>query len=196
MKNRIRIFRQRHGLTLRQLADEVGTTPQTVSRLETGNMTLSTEWLERFAGALRVHPVDLLEGPGSRNIQMLGSVSEDGAVRAMRHDSLTIDVPAENPVSVKLERAYGSYRVGEIVIGDRLPAGQEARGAGRDCIVMTCDEQLRLTRLLPFRANGSAPGEQNTILVPLEPLSRADAAPDFNAPILWAAPVIMRVLYV
>jgi len=60
MKNRIRNYRQRRGMTLKELADTVATTPQSVSRLETGNMTLSTEWLERFAEALQVHPVELL----------------------------------------------------------------------------------------------------------------------------------------
>jgi len=57
---RIRIIRKQQQMTLKQLADAVGTTPQTAQRLETGNMTVSMEWLEKIARALGVTTADLL----------------------------------------------------------------------------------------------------------------------------------------
>ena len=46
MQTRIREFRKLRGMTLKELADKIKTTPQTVQRLETANMTVSMEWLE------------------------------------------------------------------------------------------------------------------------------------------------------
>ena len=40
MQTRIRELRKRRGMTLQQVADIVRTTPQTVQRLETANMTV------------------------------------------------------------------------------------------------------------------------------------------------------------
>lgn len=44
-------------MTLLQLAQRCGTTPQTIQRLETANMTMSLEWLEKLCSALDVHPM-------------------------------------------------------------------------------------------------------------------------------------------
>lgn len=60
MKTYIREFRKSRGMTLKQLADKINTTPQTVQRLETDNMTVSMAWLEKIAIALQVEPYKLL----------------------------------------------------------------------------------------------------------------------------------------
>lgn len=60
---RIRIIRKTTGLTLEQLARLCDTTPQTMQRLEVGNMTLSIDWVETIAKALCVEPVQLFDGP-------------------------------------------------------------------------------------------------------------------------------------
>lgn len=60
MPNRIKEFRKQQGLTLKDLADKLKTTPQTVQRLEAGTMTVSLRWLEAFAGALKVSVRDLI----------------------------------------------------------------------------------------------------------------------------------------
>lgn len=59
-ENRIREQRKRFGLTLKQLGDALGTTPQTVQRLETGNMTVSMTWLLKIARHLEIEVQDLL----------------------------------------------------------------------------------------------------------------------------------------
>jgi transcriptional regulator with XRE-family HTH domain len=193
MKNRIRQYRQRRGMTLKNLADAIGTTPQSVSRLETGNMTLSTDWLVRFASALRVHPTDLLEGSGSRDIELVGQIGGDGQARALREDTLTIDVPAENPVAARLELAHGPYRAGEIVIGNRLEGADMVNAIGHDCLVKTPDGRVLLRRVVAGQA-----GEDADVytLVPLEAnggASRVDIR--YNQRLVWCARLVMRVAY-
>lgn len=53
---RMRDIRKSKGMTLMEIAHECGTTPQTIQRLETANMTLSIEWVERISAALGVEP--------------------------------------------------------------------------------------------------------------------------------------------
>lgn len=56
---RIRQSRKRQGLTMQQVGDRLNTTPQTIQRLETGNMTMSLDWLEAIASTLDI-PVTVL----------------------------------------------------------------------------------------------------------------------------------------
>lgn len=61
-QTRIRELRKQRGMTLKELADMIGTTPQTVQRLETSGMTVSVEWLEKIAWAMQIGIRDLLPG--------------------------------------------------------------------------------------------------------------------------------------
>jgi transcriptional regulator with XRE-family HTH domain len=57
----IRARRKAKGMTLVEMGRAIGTTPQTAQRLETANMTMSIEWLEKIAAALGVDPSDLFD---------------------------------------------------------------------------------------------------------------------------------------
>ena len=59
----IRALRKLRGMTLKDLAEAIGTTPQTVQRLETGNMTVNLDWLFALAQALGVPPSRLIADP-------------------------------------------------------------------------------------------------------------------------------------
>ena len=48
----LRQWREFRNMTLRELAKEVGTTPSTISDLETFKLQLSPKWLRRFAPVL------------------------------------------------------------------------------------------------------------------------------------------------
>lgn len=80
---RIRAVRKGRELTLKQLADAMGTTPQTVQRLEMGTMALTVDWIECFAKALGVEPVVFFTDPSER---LLGNVDaiEDAAKQFSR----------------------------------------------------------------------------------------------------------------
>lgn len=54
--SRLRAARKAAGLTLLDVSRTCGTTPQTIQRLETNNMTLSIDWVERIARAVDIEP--------------------------------------------------------------------------------------------------------------------------------------------
>lgn len=58
--NRIREIREALGLTVDQLASEVGTSGATISRLETGERRLTVDWMQKIAQALKVSPSELI----------------------------------------------------------------------------------------------------------------------------------------
>lgn len=56
---RIRRYRKVKELTLQEVAEHCGTTPQTIQRLETGNMSVTVHWIERVCLALEIPPYAL-----------------------------------------------------------------------------------------------------------------------------------------
>ena len=62
MESRISELRKARGLTLKRLAELVGTSNQQISHLEKGRRRLTLDWMERIAKALECHPADLLIG--------------------------------------------------------------------------------------------------------------------------------------
>ena len=62
-KNRIAKVRNARGMTQQELADQVGAHWITISKLERGIIKLTTEWMEKLAPPLGVHPWELLASP-------------------------------------------------------------------------------------------------------------------------------------
>lgn len=60
---RIREIRKARGYTLKVLADAIGTTPQTIQRLETATMNVSMTWLARIGNEFGLKPYELLPHP-------------------------------------------------------------------------------------------------------------------------------------
>ena len=58
---RVRRARVSSRMKLKDVAILCATTPQTIQRLETGNMTMSVAWLGKLCRALRIEPVDLFD---------------------------------------------------------------------------------------------------------------------------------------
>jgi transcriptional regulator with XRE-family HTH domain len=187
MLTRIRDLRKRRGLTLKELADRIGTTPQTVQRLETANMTVSTDWLERISDALGVRPVDLLEDREDRAIPLLGSVARYGRIVSDRlgTQSFELDLPAASAVAASMSVAIGPYSAGSVVIGDRQYASNMANAVGRDCLVGLEDGSNLLRRLVA----GFDP-ETFTLV----PLNQGDDV-IYDARLVWAAPIVMVITY-
>jgi transcriptional regulator with XRE-family HTH domain len=187
MQTRIRELRKRRSLTLQQLADLIGTTPQTVQRLETANMTVSMDWLSRFADAFGVRASDLIADDQNRNIPMLGHVGRDGTMN-MRganqpSDAVALDVPADDPVAVQLEADVGDYPAGAFLIGNKLSGADIVNAHGHDCIVMLASGLVLLRRLIC--RNGLIS------LVPIEPSGDVR----FDADVVWAARLILQLRY-
>lgn len=186
MKTRIRHFRKMKGMTLRQLAQLVGTTPQTIQRLETSNMTVSTDWLEKIAEALEVRISDLLDDGLIRGIPRLGASVRDGRVApGPQSDLFTLDIPADDPVAVEITNTIGPYIAGSFVVGKRYSEGNLINAVGRNSIVGLKDGALLLRRVIQLPTSGEFS------------LLTFDSGGDFThgAEIDWAAPIIMSVVY-
>ena len=205
MKNYIRSLRQRRGLTLRELADSLQTTPQSISRLETGNMTLSVDWLQRFASALRVHPTELLESPKESHIPLVGSLGGDGNLYKPLDKKFNLTVNANNPIAVEIGHDIGDYRSGDILIADRLPTKDLTSAAGRDCLTQTLAGQVMLGRLIAVahavrqKVGGGDVAQIQPVSYFLYPLNSGITAQNSVLSIenntLWIGPIVMRMSY-
>jgi transcriptional regulator with XRE-family HTH domain len=187
MRTRIRHFRRLRRLTQAELARRVGTTAATVSRLETSDMTVSTDWLEKFAAALGVAATDLLGNPRSAQIPCVGQIGRNGLFDrelAEGDETLTFDTPARNPIALRFRANVGTYCAGDVVIADRLAPEDAARALGRDCIVEVDGVASGFGRFI-----SSVDG--NYLLVPPDPGAQARPLPAPD----WIAPVVMLIRY-
>jgi transcriptional regulator with XRE-family HTH domain len=57
---RLRYWREKRMLTMRELGDKAGVSYSTISRIETGRVVPGIDTLIALARALDVHPMDLL----------------------------------------------------------------------------------------------------------------------------------------
>lgn len=187
METRIRDFRKRRGLTLQQLADQVGTTPQTVQRLETANMTVSTDWLERFAQAFGVHPADLIAGGPQRSMEWLGTLNREGALGAealKAPGEFVLDVPAADSVAVRLEHALGAYQADTILIANRLYGRDLVNAHGADCLAALEGGPILLRRVVA--------GQNGTVT--LVPLTSGQVV-HYDQNVAWLGRIVMAVRY-
>jgi transcriptional regulator with XRE-family HTH domain len=188
MKNRIKQFRKLHGLTLKALGDRIGTTPQTIQRLETANMTVSTDWLEKIAAVFGVEPAALLTEQVGRTAPLLGTLGRNGVLRqaaiAAEGRHVSFDVPAEQPVAVELDEAVGPYPRGCTLIGNRLTGADMVNAIGRDAIVRLRGDTIVLRRVV--RGSGDT-----FTLVPLQ--AGGDICYDVTPE--WIARLVMRMEY-
>lgn len=78
MKNRIREYRKRAGLSMDVLAKRVNTTRATIKKLEdgphNGGMHLTTTWMERLAPHLDCNLSELMGGEEAPRVPILGSI--------------------------------------------------------------------------------------------------------------------------
>ncbi len=188
MKTHIRRLRRLRGWTLQELADRVGTTAQTVQRLETANMTVSTEWLEKFAAAFGVGAAELLDDERTRRVEFLGLLGRD-AILADRADPkadpfVPLDIPAERPVAARLANGVGRYAGGSVVIANKLTGTDIANILGKDALVAPVGGPVMLRRVIAGR-------DGTYTLVPIE----AEGDVRYDQELEWAGRIVMAVQY-
>lgn len=185
MRTRIRHFRKQRGLTQSELAASLGTTAATVSRLETADMTVSTGWLERLAAVLGVEVADLVGGSERAGLVCLAELGRGGAVRALAEGlplSPSLAAPAREPLAFRVAEEMGSYAAGDMLIADRVPAGDALPLLGRDGIVADRHGGRVFGRLV------SVDG-RHCLVVPPEPGAAAHDIAEAD----WVAPVVSLV---
>lgn len=103
---RIREERVKSHLTLKELAKRAHTTPQTISRLETGGMTISIEWLERLASLLEREPWFFLGAPSELHdlqgqIRLIDSARKDMCASVLTYHTQLIEILNDYSTAVK-----------------------------------------------------------------------------------------------
>lgn len=189
LSTRIRELRKARGFTLQQLADQAGTTAQTIQRLETDNMSVSVDWLQRIAPALGVSPAGLLEEANTvRAVQYLGELDARCVVKTVKAQQKTraipFEVPGKAPLAVRVKDRLGPYDSGTLLIADRLDDDARALADGRDCLVETLEGALLFRRIV-------AGPDGQVALVPYAPARAVDR----NLRIAWLAPIVMAIQY-
>jgi len=161
LRNRLRELRKSHGWTLVQVADQLGTTAQTVSRLETNVMTVSTDWLQKFAVLFGVSAADLIADRGDEAIPVIGTVAADGRIAESASGPLPIPVALTDAIAVRIGANIGPYSEGSFVVATKLSGRNVATAKGRICICQSAHGTLWLARLIEGMGD-------NFTLVPLE----------------------------
>jgi len=177
------------GLTQTELAQRLGTTAATISRLETEGIKISVDWLAPLADIFQVQLTDLIDEPSPERIEMLGQISADGKVTApskVDNVGFLLRVPANRPVAAQVVVDVGIYRVGELLIADRLAEDDVNQAFDRDCLVGLRGGKIYLHRLIQGPKNGARFG-----LVSLDPGFETK----FVSQVSWCAPIVMAVRY-
>jgi transcriptional regulator with XRE-family HTH domain len=171
-----------------QLAQHVGTTAATISRLETADMNVSLDWLQRFADAFGVPIASLVdENEKEPGIPYLGKIDRAGRLYAVTNeedDTITIDGMARDPIAIRFRENTGTYLAGDIVIADRMTSDGVSRALGRDCLVAIEGKEGGFGRFI-------SSDHGTFLLVPPEPGGETQSLPLPG----WVAPVVMLIRY-
>ena len=137
LRTRLRELRNARGWTLTDVGKMLGTTPQTISRLETNVMTVSTDWLQKFADLFGVPVVELLSEGESQGIEVIGVVRPDGLVSPQTLPPLPIQGGVAHGIAVRLETDMGPFRAGSHVIAEKTEGRNVTTALGEACLCQT-----------------------------------------------------------
>lgn len=183
LRTRLRELRKSRGWTLAEVAERIGTTPQTISRLETNVMTVSTDWLQKFAALFGVTAAELISDQGATAIEVIGSAARDGRIGGPGAGQLPLPLALEDAVAVRLAENVGAYRAGTYLIATKLSGRNIAAAKGHVCICETAQGARWLARLIE--------GVDGTFtLVPLD-----GGEVQYDVALNWAARVRLDVRF-
>jgi len=118
----IRRIRKERGLTAKEFAARIGTSPSQVSRLEKGRRRLTELWLKRIARGLDVAINDLLGEPALLNIIPVTYVAgRDEGDELSKADRRSLRLPED-------DRFFKALRYG-VLIGENHAGGRFAQGS-------------------------------------------------------------------
>lgn len=182
---RIREFRKLRGMTLNYLAQLVGTTPQTIQRLETGNMTVSLDWLTKIASAFGTSAAALLVTDATASVPVIGELMGNGNVSPLSDtQTLSMVVAAPNPVAVRVTEPISNFDVDTMLLGNRIEFDPDLLFDERNCLV-----GFRSGRVVFRRVTINTDG------VVLGSFAVRGFSEDAVDEIEWVAPVLMAVVY-
>jgi len=182
---RLKRFRRARKLTLQAVAELVGTTPQTVQRLESGGMTLSVDWVLKLCRVYETDPARLFEAGGDHDPRVVAKLGESRRLTFARSDhqeAVALATPAQGVFGVRLGIAIGDFEAGDILLAcpaDPLSPGNRDWGT---CLVSIANEPAALRQV--FETAGG-----QWIITGLD---RGDPA-EFTGSVAWLARIITVV---
>jgi transcriptional regulator with XRE-family HTH domain len=186
MSTRIREFRKLRGMTLSYLAQQVGTTAQTIQRLETGNMTVSLDWLHRIADVFGLPAAALLVTDTTASVPILGAVGSDGVVLPVSDPTvsttLSIVVSSPSPVAVRVAAAVDGFDPDTFLVANKTEFDPELLLENARCLFALASGRT-LFRTVNSNGNG------------LDCLRGAEHELFDAADIGWVAPLTMAIRY-
>lgn len=188
LQNQIRHYRQKRGLTLAQLGNRIGTTPQSISRLETGVMTLSMDWIEKIAHALQVSPQQLLGASDFGNMPLVGIVDSLSKISVVESQNLSIGTDVSDPIALKVGGDLGPFQPGDILVFDRKSKVVCEQLKGRICLASLNNQALKLGRFMVLNEDGA---HFRQLLVPLDDAVETTTIKSAN----WIAPLHLHFRY-
>ena len=147
---RLRRFRRARKLTLDAVAEQIGTSPQTVQRLETGNMTLSVEWFLRLCRVYEIDPTRPFEADGDREPCVVASLGgrRQLAFKWLDHqEAVVLGTPARGVFGVRMETSVGDLEAGVILLACSAPSLQPGNRDWGMCLVSVADEPPALRQV-------------------------------------------------
>lgn len=78
--NRIKALRKQKGMTMKELADEIGTSQQQIDRLEKSHRRLTVDWMEKLSSALQCEVTDLIK-EDNRDLSLTAKAKVVGEVK-------------------------------------------------------------------------------------------------------------------
>ncbi len=171
-------------MTLAQVAEQLGTTAQTISRLETQVITLSADWLEKFGALFGVDPGQILGSRTDPPAELIGRLDRFGKLTDPGSEPFDIALPTGPAIAVTVSADIGPYRSGDVLLSNRLFGADMANAVGHDALVGLHDGPVLLRRLL----NGQ---NGHYVLVPLD----SGESVQYRASLDWAGRVQMRISY-
>jgi len=182
---RLKRRRRARKLTLQAVAELVGTTPQTVQRLESGGMTLSVEWVLRLCRVFEYDPARLFQVGEDRDPRVIANLDQSQRLvftRSDQQEAVALATPAAGVFGVRLSVPIGELEADDILLAcmaDPLPPSNRDWGT---CLVSIANEAPTLRQV--FETAGGP-----WILVGLE---GGDAA-EFTGSVSWLARIITVV---
>ena len=156
MSNNIKLYRQRAGLTLEQVAQAANTSNQMIGLLERGQRKLTVEWMERIAPVLGVAPADLMLA--SKPVPVLGYVGAGAEVysiddHAKGNGMFETSAPPQGatPSMVALvvrgDSMSPAYEAGDIIYYDQQLSGDFDHLVGKRVVVRLTDGRTFVKKL-------------------------------------------------
>jgi repressor LexA len=157
MANNIRERRLARGLTMRDLADRMGTHYTTIAKIERSERRLTPDWVARFASALGIDPSDIstngstLPAGGAKPIPVIGLVAAGNWREAVQSADEYVPAPSAGPntfgLTVEGDSMNKVAQAGSIVMVD---PDQAELHDGAYYVVMNAEND---TTFKQYRAN-------------------------------------------